>query len=135
MHEIHDHKINPANETLRIAATDEPGPGGAFHRYEISGFDLGAVPSSAEPDATYDDNSSGVTLFFQNGAINEVGVNGITHEALIAIVLDRLRAFQGGPYACRENALAITKLEEAQHWLHHRTLARMVRGVEGTMKV
>lgn len=135
MHEIHDHKINPANEKLRIAATDEPGPGGAYHRYEISGFDLGGVTSSTEPDATYDDNASGVTLFFQNGAINEVGVNGITHEALIAIVLDRLRAFQGGPYACRENALAITKLEEAQHWLHRRTLVRMSRGVEGTMKV
>ncbi len=135
MHEIHDHKVNPANEGLRIAATDEPGPGGAHHRYEISGFDLGAVPSSAEPDATYDDNASGVTLYFQNGAINEVGVNGITHEALIAIVLDRLRAFQAGPYSCRENALAITGLEDAQDWLHCRTLARMSRGVEGTMKV
>lgn len=123
MHEIHDHEVNPANATLKIVATDEQGPGGANHRYEISGFD------------TYGDLNEFVTLFFQNGAIAEVGVNGITHEALIAIVLDRLRAFQTGPYACRENALAITKLEEAQHWLFHRTLKRMTRGVEGTMKV
>lgn len=135
MHEIHDHKINTANETLRVVAVDGPGPGGASHRYEISGFCLLGRDQDTKTDPTYDDRFSGITLFFQNGAINEVGVNGITHEALIAIVLDRLRAFQGGPYACRENALAITKLEEAQHWLHHRTLVRMSRGVEGTMKV
>jgi len=134
MHEIHDHKINPANEQLTIVATDSPGPGGAYHRYEISGFDLTDVPATTEPDG-YGDALYGVTLFFQNGAINEVGVNGVTHEALIAIVLDRLRAFQTGPYACRENALAISKLEEAQHWLHYRTRMREARGVEGTMKV
>ena len=48
------------------------------------------------------------------------------------IVLDRLRGFQESEFKCRENALAITKLEEAMHWLHHRTRARVARGVEGT---
>ncbi|MCC6800437.1 MAG: hypothetical protein IT325_09980 [Anaerolineae bacterium] len=74
-------------------------------------------------------------ILFQNGPIAEAGVNGVTHEALIAIVIDRLQAFQKGPFACRENALALTKLEEAQHWLHHRTRARMARQVEGTHEV
>ena len=54
-----------------------------------------------------------------------------TALSLLAIVIDRLRAFQAGPFACRENALALTKIEEAQHWLLHRTRARMTRGVEG----
>ncbi|ODT86711.1 MAG: hypothetical protein ABS78_15575 [Phenylobacterium sp. SCN 70-31] len=71
-------------------------------------------------------------MLFQNGPIGEVGVNGLTHEALLAILVDRLRAFQAGPFSCRENALALTKLEEAQQWLGARTRARMVRGVEGT---
>ncbi|MBN1628153.1 MAG: hypothetical protein JW990_00165 [Thermoleophilia bacterium] len=68
---------------------------------------------------------------FQEGPIAEAGPNGLTQEVLIAICLDRLRSFQQGDFRCRENALAITKLEEAQHWLFHRTRARMERGVEG----
>ena len=130
MREIHDHKVNPANDQLQILVTDEPGAGGANHRYEVSGFDALTNPSHQVPEGR-----TKKVVLFQNGSIAEVGVNGLTHEALIAIVIDRLRSFQAGPYACRENALALTKLEEAQHWLHHRTRARMVRGVEGTHKV
>jgi hypothetical protein len=62
-------------------------------------------------------------------------VNGITNEVLLAIVLDRLNGFQQGEFKSRENALAITKIEEAMHWLHHRTREREARGVEGTHKV
>jgi hypothetical protein len=72
---------------------------------------------------------------FQNGPIPEKGVNGLTQEVLLEICADRLRSFQAGPYACRENALALTKIEEAQMWLQSRTLKRMQRGVEGTHKV
>ena len=112
---INSHKVNPANDKLTLMVTDEPGAGGANHQYAIE------LPNGR----TYG-------IHFQNGLINEVGVNGLTQEVLIAICIDRLQAFQAGPYACRENALALTKLEEAAHWLHHRTLARMQRGVEGT---
>lgn len=69
---------------------------------------------------------------FQKGPIKEYGPNGIHHEDLIAIVIDRLESFQESEYSCRENALAITKLEEALHWLRHRTNKREKRGVEGT---
>ncbi len=72
---------------------------------------------------------------FQNGPTKEAGLNGISNEALIAIVIDRLEGFQTGPYRCRENALAITKLEKALHWLNHRTKQREARGVEGTHRV
>lgn len=129
--ELHDHKINPANDKLSITVTDDPGAGGANHRYLIMGFDLSANPSC--PHGM--EEQGGTFILFQNGPIPEVGVNGVTHEALLAIVADRLRSFQAGPYACRENALALTKIEEAMHWLHDRTLARMQRGVEGTHKV
>jgi hypothetical protein len=76
-------------------------------------------------------HENSVVLSFQNGPINEVGVNGITQEVLLAVVADRLRSFQAGPFACRENALALTKVEEAMHWLQKRTMDRMRRGVEG----
>lgn len=113
-----EHKVNPANDLIEIEVMDEPGAGGANHEYELR------VP-----------NGSTTRISFQNGPIAENGVNGLTQEALLAIVVDRLRAFQRGQFSCRENALALTKIEEAQHWLHHRTRERMERSVEGTHKV
>ena len=122
------HKVNPANDTLTISVMDEPGAGGASHLYRVSGFDTETNSSEADTFGPYE----AMEILFQNGPIGEMGVNGITQEVLLEIVADRLRCFQEGPYACRENALALTKIEEAQHWLHHRTLKRMQRGVEGT---
>ena len=114
MRTINDHQVNPANDTLSITVTDEPGSGGANHVYEVEG---GAVS---------------IEIRFQNGPINEAGVNGLTHEVLLAIVADRLRCFQKGPFSTKANACALTHIEEAQHWLQQRTLERMRRGVEGT---
>ena len=71
----------------------------------------------------------------QEGPIKENGVNGCANEDLLNIVLCRLNCFQSGEYTCRENALAITKIEEALMWLRKRTNARTARGVEGTSKV
>lgn len=71
-------------------------------------------------------------IHFQEGPIKEVGINGVCNEDLIAMVICRLEHFQKSEYACRENALAITKLEEALLWLRKRTMGRENRGVEGT---
>lgn len=125
MREITEHKINPANDKIKITVMDEPGSGGACHHYMVTLPEWTREPDGSAAKGVWD-------IHFQNGPINEAGVNGITQEVLLAIVVDRLRAFQAGPFACRENALALTKIEEAQHWLHHRTRARMIRGVEGT---
>ncbi|WP_085033918.1 hypothetical protein [Ensifer aridi] len=123
MRTINEHKVNPANDKLTIEVLDEPGAGGANHVYQVRGY------HAKEADET------AVVIRFQDGPIAEAGVNGLTQEVLLAIVADRLRSFQAGQYACRENALALTKVEEAMHWLHSRTRARMLRGVEGTHKV
>lgn len=72
---------------------------------------------------------------FQEGPIKECGVNGVCNEDLIAMVICRLEHFQKSEFSCRENSLAITKLEEALLWLRKRTMARENRGVEGTNKV
>lgn len=131
MRMINDHVVNPANDQIKISVADQPGAGGAHHRYELSGFDTD-TNASAEDAWGFKHSFSRQVILFQNGPIAEVGVNGITQEVLLAIVADRLRSFQAGPYACRENALALTKIEEAQHWLQQRTIERMRRGVEGT---
>jgi len=126
-----DHVVNPTNDRIKIAVTDAPGAGGANHRYEISGFDTKSNPANVNKDGFVSSFSAQVILF-QNGTIPENGVNGLTHEVLLAIVADRLRSFQKGPFACKANACALTHIEEAQHWLQQRTLERMRRGVEGT---
>ena len=74
-------------------------------------------------------------IHFQEGPIKECGVNGVCNEDLIAMVICRLEHFQKSEFACRENALAITKLEEALLWLRKRTMSRENRGTEGTHKV
>jgi hypothetical protein len=134
MRTITDHVVNPANDQITIQVLDEPGSGGASHLYHVTGFDSASNPSDPWT-ARHGESAKHSTILFQNGPIGEVGVNGVTHEVLLAIVADRLRSFQAGPYSSRENALALTKIEEAQQWLQSRTLARMRRGVEGTHTV
>jgi hypothetical protein len=71
-------------------------------------------------------------IHFQEGPIKECGINGVCNEDLIAMVVCRLESFQDSEFRCRENALAITKLEEALLWLRKRTMGREQRNVEGT---
>jgi len=129
MREITSHKVNGLNDALTIKVMDEPGSGGANHVYEVEW-----------PDSVVDAPGAGhigghsATVKFQNGPIGEAGVNGLSNEALLAIVQDRLEGFQSGEYKNRENALALTHIQEAMHWLHHRTRDRVARGVEGTMQ-
>lgn len=72
-----------------------------------------------------------ISVKFQEGPIQENGVNGAQIEDVIDMLVDRLQGFQQGGFPCRENALAITKLEEARLWLNERTRKRQVQGVEG----
>ena len=69
---------------------------------------------------------------FQNGPVAEKGYNGNSHEALLAILLDRMESFQKGPYACHDNQMALDHLQGARLWLHKRTMDRVARQVEGT---
>ncbi len=61
--------------------------------------------------------------------------NGAFVETVISSAIQRIEFYQkasGGKFSCRENSLAITKLEEALHWLEARTASRESRQVEGT---
>lgn len=113
--------IYSGNPNSRIAVMDEPGEGGACHRYYI-GRNVG---QENEPEGEFGH------AHFQDGPVGEKGVNGCHQEDLLAIVIDRLQSFQSGPFKCRENAIALTKCQEALHWLEHRTNDRTDRGVEG----
>lgn len=124
MRELTSHKVNGLNESLLVGVLDQPGQGNACHEYQIRRWVHGQGDQ-------YDDAEL-CNIKFQNGPVLEFGVNGISNEALLAIVEDRLIGFQSGAFACRENAVALTKLQEAMMWLQKRTRDRMARGVEGT---
>lgn len=101
-------------ESIRIEA-DALGPGGASHRYTV----------------TADDHHV-AGIQYQRGPRNEPGSTpGVLDSVLLAIVADRMRCFNEGPYRARENALVLTKTEEALHWLKHRADERARRGVLG----
>lgn len=128
MRTLHDHETNEANRQIQITADEQdPDNGNASHVYEIT-------RTETEPNTPWKQVLL-CELPFQHGPIGESGVNGITNEVLLAIVADRLRCFQTSKYACRENALALTKIEEAASWLESRTKNRTRRNVEGTNKV
>lgn len=78
-----------------------------------------------------DKNSLSFTL--QNGPVKEVGVNGCQVDTIIQAAKTMLEGLNR-QFPCRENALAVTKLEESLMWLEARTKNRQARGVEGTSK-
>ena len=117
-------KVNiGTNRFTEIFATDDVAFN-ANHEYIV-------VAAPAEGEEIGLDNPY-AKVNFQKGPIKENGVNGCHNEDLIAIVIDRLQCLNQGDFACRENSIAITKLEEALLWLNKRTQDRIARNVDGT---
>lgn len=82
---------------------------------------------------------TGIDIKWQDGPLGRgeerKEPNGAFVEGVIAAAIQRLEFFQGSKFKSRENALAITKLEEALHWLNARTANREKRAIEGTHQV
>lgn len=74
-----------------------------------------------------------INIKFQEGTVSENGVNGAQIEDVIELLIERLQVLQKGKPPCRENVLAITKLQEARMWLEEHTRNRRKQGVEGKM--
>ncbi len=117
----HHHDGHGLNDEIIIDCdARDPDNGNASHHY------------SAGPGEPGVDDA---TVHFQQGPRGEPGsIRGCTDAVLLAIVLDRYEGFQSGDYACCENALVITKLQEALHWMKHRADDRSRRGVLGKNK-
>lgn len=102
----------------------EKGAGGAHHDYFIC-----LTPYDAEniPERYL------IPIKFQKGPRSDENARqGVLEGDLLEIVRDRLKSSQEGPYASRENACALTHIEEALMWLNKRAEDRAERGVLGT---
>lgn len=73
----------------------------------------------------------GYEINWQNGIVKG-GKNGAFLEEVIEDCISRLEFFNESKFRCRENSLAITKLEEALQWLNYRTTKRTKQGVENS---
>lgn len=112
-------KRNKLNEVYRAG---DPGPGGAFHDYDIY---------RAEDDI--ENGEPILVIQFQKGARKDPAArHGILDTDLLEIVRDRLACFQAGEFATRENACAIHHIEEALMWINKRAEDRAERHVLGT---
>ena len=101
-----------------VFAQDEAGVGNANHVYEVY------TAGGDEPIAT---------IKFQHGPRRDPdSTPGVLDTDLLEIVRDRLIGFQSGEFACRENALALTHIEDALLWMDKRVRDRTKRGVLGT---
>ncbi|MBE5093578.1 hypothetical protein [Bacillus thuringiensis] len=72
-----------------------------------------------------------INVKFQEGPIQDNGVNGAQIEDVIDMLVERLQGLQQGDFPCYENGFAIVKLTEARMWLNDRTRKRQLQGLEG----
>lgn len=113
--------IQKREKLNKVYAVDEKGNGGANHLYTI------------QPATIISEYPAVWNIQFQNGARkDENATHGILDTDLLEIVRDRLKGFQSGEFACRENAIALTHIEEALLWMNKRVEERIERNVLGT---
>lgn len=73
-------------------------------------------------------------IAFQDGFYKEFGVNGVTNESMIAILIHRIRSLDDKCPSI-ENKKCLEFLGQALVILEHRTSDRVHRGVEGTSTI
>ena len=125
--------IQKREKLNEIFPAGDPGPGGAYHSYEIYRAD-GPTPET-HPGYCATNMVRLACIDFQNGPrAAQDSFPGVCDQDLLEIVRDRLKAFQAGPYACFENARALMHIEQALLQLNERVEDRIKRGVLGTME-
>ena len=117
-------------ENLNDVWAGEKGVGGASHCYMIvkaGSVEVGEDTITVKPEDILK------TIHFQEGARKDPNaMHGVLDSDLLEIVRDRLRGFQSGEFATRENACALTHIEEALMWMNKRVEDRIERNVLGT---
>ena len=111
-------KTIPNNAPTNVAALDarDPNAGNASHTYGIQ----------------YGGPKDVCRIQFQHGPRGVAGSEaGVFDDDLLAIIQDRLEGFQAGPFACAENANALSAVIAAREALGVRVARRIAQGVLG----
>lgn len=121
MRTLGTHKVGGVNDGLRVLVLDEPGAGGACARYVVEQD----IPDNMESTMRR------CMIDFQSGPMTDGNPNGVTNEALLSVLQDRLEGFQQGSFPSELNEIALGHVREALAALQQRTRDRIARGVEG----
>ena len=102
--------------------------------HPTGGFTEMKLPSKVKgTQIEFDGESYAIFIRWQNGIIQNGQQNGAFVEDVIEAARQRIMFFNSRPGSwCRENSVAITKLEEALQWLDWRTRTRLLQNVENT---
>lgn len=82
-------------------------------------------------------DGAGMEIHFCKGNKEDENVlrqEGLITETVIQLAKQYLESVNKGDFTCRENSIAITKLDEALMWINKRAEDRKSRGVEATYK-
>ena len=119
--------IQKREKLNQIHIVDVRGNGGANHIYDIYKHCDDELITASEHI---------LRVQFQNGARNlPDSIHGVLDVDLLEIVRHRLQCFQKGDFATRENAIALTHIEEALLWMNMRIENRIERNVLGTNNI
>jgi hypothetical protein len=97
------------------------------HNYELANFEnkeaQGQILQFIQKEPISPGSSELVTIH-----------DGTTNEEVLKVLINRMESLQA-KFPCRENALALTHMEESLMWLDKRTADRLKRNVEGKQLV
>jgi hypothetical protein len=123
MRVIQTHQGNPANDSIRIEVDEQVSAEGRPIKYHIFVKDQAGqwmpytklvFAYSIPPD--------------KNNPNSETRSIGVTHEVLLAILIDRLECYQGDKFAWHEHGEALDKARESLMWLNFGIKQRTDRG-------
>ena len=77
-------------------------------------------------------HETAIDVLWQDGIVGDDGQSGAFVEDVLEVARQRLQFFQTSKFRCRENAIALTKIEEALQWLDWRTRKRLIENVENS---
>lgn len=112
------------NDALRVSADYPSRRGQASHRYVVSGFDT--TDNGAARSGGFIPRFQDVSIILQSeGAANDLRPDGVSCDALLAIVDDHLHGLQSGPDASLNKQLAAEYIDHARQLLAEEAASRM----------
>ena len=116
--------VYPSDQKTITVATDDD-YGGA-HKYMF-------INSLGHQNGKPKYDGSEQSIQFVKKDLDGSMIPGLQSEQLLIVLIDRHKKLND-KFPSREGALAITKMEEALHWLQARVTERIERGVMGDLK-
>jgi hypothetical protein len=113
--ELKDHKVGKLNSAINIQVQDESDLSGMHYSY---GFYI-SIQRNTQKFAEVKFQKGPPKKIAMADQAAEIVPEGLTEEALLAVLIHRLRCKVKMPINLKENSVVLQKLEESLMWLNH----------------